>query len=83
MSGLSPTLIVGIGGLVIGLVFGAVVQRTNFCTMGSISDLMLMGNWNRFRAWLLTIAIAMLVSHVLFATGRVDLTHGSAHGGSQ
>jgi hypothetical protein len=27
-----------IGGLVIGLFFGAIVFRTNFCTMGSVSD---------------------------------------------
>jgi uncharacterized protein len=53
-------MIVGIGGLVIGLIFGAVVQRTNFCTMGSISDLVLMGDGRCFRAWVLAITVAII-----------------------
>jgi hypothetical protein len=74
MSGLTPTLIVGIGGLVIGLIFGAVVQRTNFCTMGSISDLVLMGDGRRFRAWVLAIAVAIIGSQILSFSGIVDLS---------
>ena len=73
MSGLSPTMIVGIGGLVIGLVFGAVVQRTNFCTMGSISDLVLMGDGRRFRAWVLAIAVAIIGTQILSFAGIVKL----------
>ena len=73
MSGLSPTLIVGIGGLVIGLIFGAVVQRTNFCTMGSISDLVLMGDGRRFRAWVLAIAVAIIGTQILSFAGIVDI----------
>ncbi|MGA7971658.1 MAG: YeeE/YedE thiosulfate transporter family protein, partial [Pseudolabrys sp.] len=74
MSGLTPTMIVGIGGLVIGLVFGVVVQRTNFCTMGSISDLVLMGDGRRFRAWVLAIAVAIIGSQILSFSGVVDLS---------
>lgn len=44
----------------IALVMGAVVNKTNFCTMGAVSDLVNMGDTGRFRAWLLAIAIAML-----------------------
>ena len=73
MSGLSPTLIVGIGGFVIGLVFGAVVQRTNFCTMGSISDLVLMGDGRRFRAWVLAIAVAIIGTQILSFSGVIDV----------
>jgi len=51
MSELAATTIVGIGGFVIGLMFGAVAQRTNFCTMGGLSDLVLMGDGRRLRAW--------------------------------
>jgi uncharacterized membrane protein YedE/YeeE len=73
MNELTPTLIVGIGGLVIGLVFGAVVQRTNFCTMGSISDLVLMGDGRRFRAWVLAIAVAIIGTQILSFGGIIDI----------
>lgn len=60
-------------GFVLGLLFGGVSYRTNFCTMGAISDVVLMGNWNRFRAWMLAIAVAILGSQVLHAAGAVNL----------
>jgi len=66
-------MIVGIGGFVIGLVFGAVVQRTNFCTMGAISDLVLMGDGRRFRAWTLAIAVAIIGTHLLHFSGAIDI----------
>jgi len=44
----------------IALVLGAVVNKTNFCTMGSISDMVNMGDFGRFRAWLLAIAVAVV-----------------------
>jgi uncharacterized protein len=73
MGGLSVTTIVGLGGFVIGLVFGAVVQRTNFCTMGGISDLVLMGDGRRFRAWLLAIAVAIIGTQALSFSGVIDI----------
>lgn len=51
---------IGWGGLIIGLVFGFIVYRTNFCTMGSISDILSFGDYNRFRAWLLASAVAII-----------------------
>ncbi len=60
-------------GFVLGMVFGATAQRTNFCTMGAISDAVFMGDWNRFRAWMLAIAVAILGSQVLHMSGTVDL----------
>ncbi|MEL0106434.1 MAG: YeeE/YedE family protein [Rhodospirillales bacterium] len=74
MENLPVSTTVAILGFILGAVFGATAQRTNFCTMGSISDMVLMENKNRFRAWLLTIAIAVLGSQVLFIFGKVDLT---------
>jgi uncharacterized membrane protein YedE/YeeE len=44
----------------IALVMGAVVNKTNFCTMGAVSDLVNIGDSGRFRAWLLAIAVAVL-----------------------
>ncbi len=60
-------------GLALGAVFGATAQKTNFCTMGSISDIVFMGNWNRMRAWLLAIAVAILGSQAMHMAGLVDL----------
>lgn len=51
---------IGWGGLIIGFVFGAIIARTNFCTMGSLSDIANFGDWRRFRAWLLAVAVAMI-----------------------
>jgi uncharacterized membrane protein YedE/YeeE len=73
MSELSVTTIVGLGGCAVGLMFGAAVQRTNFCTMGGISDLVLMGDGRRFRAWLLAIAVAIIGSQALHFAGLIDV----------
>jgi len=56
----SPGFYIAWGGLLIGLAFGYIVQRTNFCTMGSISDILSFGDYGRFRAWLLAGAVAIL-----------------------
>ena len=73
MSELDTTTLVGIGGFLIGLVFGAVAQRTNFCTMGGISDLVLMGDGRRFRAWVLAIAVAIIGTQALHFAGLIDI----------
>jgi hypothetical protein len=41
--------------------------------MGAISDIVLMADWTRFRAWMLAIAVAILGSQALHGTGVVDL----------
>jgi uncharacterized membrane protein YedE/YeeE len=73
MTELATTTIVALGGLGIGLVFGATAQRTNFCTMGGVSDLVLMGDGRRFRAWMLAIAVAILGTQALHASGAVSI----------
>ena len=73
MGELDTTTLVGIGGFLIGLVFGAVAQRTNFCTMGGISDLVLMGDGRRFRAWVLAIAVAIIGTQALHFAGLIDI----------
>lgn len=56
----SSAFYIGWGGLLIGILFGALIARTNFCTMGSLSDIVNFGDWRRFRSWLLAVAIAMI-----------------------
>ncbi len=48
------------GGFVLAFLLGAVANKTNFCTMGAVSDWVNMGDLGRMRAWLLAIAVAML-----------------------
>ncbi len=52
--------------------FGAITQRTNFCTMGGVSDAVTFGDWTRLRQWLLAIAVAILGTNMLAATGVID-----------
>ena len=58
----------------VGIVFGAVVNKTNFCTMGAVSDWVNMGNKGRLRAWFLAIGIATLITQTLQFNGIIDLS---------
>jgi len=60
------------GGLIIGIVFGFIVYRTNFCSMGSISDMMNFGDSRRFRSWMLAIAVAVVGVGLLQYGGIID-----------
>jgi uncharacterized membrane protein YedE/YeeE len=66
-------LVMALGGLVIGFAFGAVVYRTNYCAMGSLSDIHNFGDYRRFRAWVLAAATALIGAQVLQGAGVVAL----------
>jgi uncharacterized membrane protein YedE/YeeE len=55
----------------IALVMGALVNKTNFCTMGAVSDMVNMGDYGRFRAWMLAIAVAIIGVIILEHFGKV------------
>ena len=57
----------------IAFVMGAVVNKTNFCTMGAVSDLVNMGDSGRIRAWIFAMAVALIGVIVLEATGVVNV----------
>jgi len=59
---------------ILSVVFGAIAQRTHFCTMGAISDVVNIGDWTRMRQWVLAIGVAMAGFAALVATGQVDPT---------
>ncbi|OIR03280.1 putative inner membrane protein [mine drainage metagenome] len=61
-------------GLGLGTVFGFIANKTNFCTMGAVSDVVNMGHWGRMRAWLLAIAVAMIGTNLLVYLGYLDLS---------
>ena len=58
--------------LVTGMVMGAVANKTNFCTMGAVSDWVNMGDTGRLRAWLLAIAVAILGVCLLYTSDAAD-----------
>lgn len=74
MSELPITTIVGGAGFLAGVLFGAVANKTNFCTMGAISDIVFMDDWRRMRAWLLAIAVAILTTQAMNTAGMIDTT---------
>lgn len=53
-------------------VFGALLQRTHFCTMGAVSDAINIGDWSRARMWVLAIGVAMIGTGVLSWLGLID-----------
>ncbi len=73
MPDLPVSTVVATLGFLAGVVFGATSQRTNFCTMGAISDVVFMQDYRRFRMWLLAIAIAIATSQALHLAGAIDL----------
>ena len=53
----------------LGVLFGAIAQRTHFCTMGAVADIVNIGDWSRMRMWVLAIAVAMLGFNAMVALG--------------
>jgi len=60
--------------LFLSVVLGAVVNKTNFCTMGAVSDMVNISDYGRLRAWMLAIAVAVLGASTLEYLGMVDIT---------
>ncbi len=56
----------------ISFLFGAIAQRTHFCTMGAVSDIVNMGDWQRMRQWALAAGVAMLGFGALVYLGKID-----------
>ena len=58
--------------LALSVAFGAVAQRTRFCTMGVIADVVSMGDWTRARMWVLAIATAVLGFNTMVGLGWIE-----------
>ncbi|MFY7856426.1 MAG: YeeE/YedE family protein [Rubrivivax sp.] len=59
----------------LAVIFGAIAQRTHFCTMGAVADIVNMGDWSRMRAWLLAIAVAILGFNTMVGLGWIEARH--------
>ena len=82
MEEVSVTTLAGIIGLVIGLLFGGITHRTNFCTMGAVADAVSFSDYGRARAWLLAIAVAIIGAQSLQLAGLIDLKNSIYLGNS-
>ena len=59
---------------IISILLGVIVNKTNFCTMGAVSDMVNMGDYDRFRAWLLAIAVATIGVSIFEYMEMVNVT---------
>ena len=64
-------LVLGAAGL-ISFLFGWVLHRTHFCTMGAVSDAVIMGSFDRLRQWALAIAVAVLGFGLMSYAGLIS-----------
>lgn len=69
-------LLLGFG---IAVIMGAVVHKTNFCTMGAVSDVVNIGDTGRMRAWVFAMAVAMVGVLLLQVSGLIS-THLAVSG---
>ena len=60
------------GGFVLAMLFGAIAQRTHFCTMGAVSDIVNIGDYTRMRQWALAAGVATLGFGGLVFAGLID-----------
>ncbi|MBX3610202.1 MAG: YeeE/YedE family protein [Hydrogenophaga sp.] len=56
----------------VSIVFGFIAQRTHFCTMGAISDIVNMGDWTRMRMWGMAVGVATIGFYLLGWFGAID-----------
>src|SRR5512134_3173822 len=59
-------------GFALAVMFGGVAQRTHFCTMGAVADIVNMGDWSRMRMWALAAGVAILGFNAMVALGWVE-----------
>lgn len=70
---LSNLHLVALWAFLLGMVFGAVANKTQFCAMGGISDWINMGSKGRLGAWFLAIGVAIVGSQALDLAALIDL----------
>ena len=56
----------------LSVLFGAITQRTHFCTMGAVADIVTIGDWQRMRMWTLAMGVAMIGFNAMVALGWLD-----------
>lgn len=60
------------GAFALAALFGLIAQRTHFCTMGAVSDIVTMGDWTRMRMWALAAGVAIIGFQAMVWAGWID-----------
>lgn len=68
-----PTTVVLLA-FAIAFVLGVISARTQFCTLGAVSDIVNMGDFSRMRMWVLAMAVAIIGAQALHVAGLIDLS---------
>ena len=63
-----------IGFFLVSLVMGLVISRTNFCTMGGVSDWINLNDFGRLGAWFLAMVVAALFIVLLEIAALIDIS---------
>ena len=63
-----------IGFFAVALVMGIVISRTNFCTMGGVSDWINLSDFGRLGAWFLAMVVAAILVVILEIAALIDLS---------
>ncbi len=58
--------------LLISFGLGFIIQRTHFCTMGSIADVFLMQDWTRAMQWVVATCVTLIGFGFLCLSGQID-----------
>lgn len=74
LEALEHTTIVNLGGLLIGLLFGAVGQRSGFCLTRGLQRCFQAGDGRKLRSFVLAMVTALLGTQLLASFGLVDLS---------
>jgi len=56
----------------LAVILGIFANKTNFCTMGAVSDLVNIGDTGRMRAWVFAMGMAILGVMVMSVMGLTD-----------
>lgn len=56
----------------VSMVFGWLAQKSHFCTMGALSDIVNMGDWSRMRMWVMAIGVATIGFQSMAWLGWID-----------
>jgi len=67
-------------GFALAVVFGAIANKTNFCTMGAVSDWVNMGSKGRLGAWVLAMGVAIIGTQLLELFGLVAVSESIYRG---
>lgn len=63
-----------VAGFGVGVLLAWVMSASDFCTMGSVADIVNFNDWTRMRMWVLAIAVAIAGTQAMAALGLIDLS---------